>query len=140
MAMADAATIAQKWSDRMNASSTAYSAGIMRVQTSPMAAAANNVAGYVAGVQAAANSGKWAAGLNRVTLQQWQSQATALGAMRLGPGATQAKPKFQAFMTSFLPFLATAQAQVKAMPNQTYDQRKARAVAMMDALHQFKRT
>jgi hypothetical protein len=46
----------------------------------------------------------------------------------------------QAFLTQFLPFLATQVAQVKNMPNQTYDQRKARAIAMMDALHQFKRS
>lgn len=131
---------AQKWAQAMGAAGANYKAGIMRVTSSPMAAAAQNQQGYINGVMAAVNSGKWAAGLSRVSLQSWQSAASNLGAQRLGAGATQAQPKVLAFMQSFWPTLQAAQAQVKAMPADTYEARKARATAMMDALHAFKRS
>ena len=140
MAMADAATIANKWAQAMQGAGAAYQAGIDRVTDSPMAKAAQNVQGYLQGVQDAVNSGKYAAGLNRVSLQDWKNAAKTNGAQRLGSGATLAKPKVQAFLSQFLPVLANNVATVKAMPNATYEQRKARAMAMMDLNHQFKRT
>ena len=140
MPMADAVTIADKWSQAMQNASGAYTAGINRVTESPMAKAAQNVEAYRQGIMDAINSGKWQAGLNRVSLSQWKENATKVGAGRLGTGAAQAKPKMLAFMQQFLPFLANAQAQVKSMPNATYEQRKARATAMMDLVHEFKRS
>lgn len=131
---------AQKWAQAMGASSAAYKAGIMRVTESPMAAAARNKQGWINGVMHAANSGKWEAGLNRVSLQYWQNQAANLGAQRIGAGATAAQPKMLAFMQQFWPVLQAAQAQVKAMPADTYEARKARMNAMADALHAFKRS
>ena len=130
---------AQKWAQRMGSASQNYKDGVMRVQTSPMEAAARNKTAWLAGINDAANNGRWEAGLQRVSLQQWQSSAANLGAQRIGPGATNAQPKVTSFMQSFWPTLTAAQAQVKSMPNDSYEARKARAIAMMDALHQFKR-
>lgn len=139
MAMPDPATVAQKWVDRMNGASTAYTQGVQRTDVNPMQAAAANSAGYLAGVQAAVSSGKWQAGLNRTTKEQWVNLCTTLGAQRLGPGATAAKPKFQAFMSSFLPVLSQNVAQVKQMPNATFEQRIARMNQMAQLNHQYKR-
>lgn len=140
MPMGTAQQIAQKWASAMNGASQAYKDGIARVTENPMAKAAANVAGYLAGVQDAANSGRWQAGLNRMTKDQWQQLAINLGSMRIGPGATAAQPKMERFLTAFLPVLANNVATVRAMPNQTYEQRKARALAMMDLNHQFTRS
>jgi len=138
MISADAAT--SRWVQAMGSAATKYAAGVNAVTSSPMQAAAKNAGAYVAGVQAAVASGKWQAGLARTTLQQWQAQCVNLGAQRIGAGASAAQPKMLAFMQQFLPYVANAQAQVKAMPNDTYEGRKARAMSMMDILHQFKRT
>lgn len=140
MAMADAATIANKWAQAMQSAGPAYQAGIDRVTESPMAKAAQNAAGYLQGVQDAVNSGKWQAGLNRSSLQDWKNAAKTNGSQRLGSGATLAKPKVQAFLQQFLPVLANNVAQVQSMPNATFEQRKQRAIAMMDLNHQFKRS
>lgn len=140
MPMADAAAIAEKWSQRMQSAGQAYAQGIDRVSESPTQKAAANVQGYLQGVQDAVNSGKFVAGLNRVSLQDWKNAAKTNGAQRLGSGAALARPKVQAFLQQFLPVLQNNVAQVKSMPNATYEQRKARALAMMDLNHQFKRT
>jgi DUF917 family protein len=139
-AMLTSAQIAQKWVDRTSAATQAYTDGINAVTVNPMQKAAANSAGYLAGVQAAVASGKWQAGLNRVSQQQWQQKAIQLGAQRLATGVAAAKMKYQSFMDSFLPVLSQNVAQVNAMPNNSYEARKARAVAMMDLNHQFKRS
>lgn len=131
---------AQKWAQAMGSAGAAYKAGVMSVTTSPMQAAAANKQGWVNGVMAAAQNGKWEAGLARVSLAQWQNAAANLGAQRIGAGATNAQPKVLAFMQQFWPTLTAAVNQVKAMPADTYEARKARSNTMMDLLHAFRRS
>lgn len=63
-----------------------YSAGIDRVQVSPTQLAASDQAmqKYVAGVQASVSSGRRAAALGKVSLDQWKSAAKQKGAARIG--------------------------------------------------------
>lgn len=140
LTMADPATIAAKWAQNLQGAGQAYKDGIMRVTESPMQKAAQNKQGYINGVMEAANSGKWEAGLNRVSLQQWKDAASTAGAARLGSGAQLGKPKMQAFLQQFLPVLANNVAQVRSMPADSFEARKARAIAMMDLNHSFKRS
>lgn len=140
MSMISAAEAAQKWVERTSAATSAYISGIKRTDVNPMEKAAENQAGYLQGVQNAVSSGKWAAGLRRKTKEQWMNAAVNLGAQRLGPGVTNAKPVMQAFLDQFLPYLASNLQQVKAMPNNTYEARKARMNAMADLNHGFKRS
>lgn len=140
MAMADAASIAEKWSQRLAGATTAYKEGVQRVSENPMQKAAANVEGYRQGIMDAISSGKWQAGLNRVSLQQWKEAAGNVGAQRLASGASAAKPKMMAFLQQFLPVLANNVAQVKQSPNATFEQRMARMVQMATLNHQFKRT
>ena len=95
---------ADKWQRKLAAAGTDIANGVARVTESPTAAAARNQAGYLQGVQDAVSSGKWQAGLQRVTLQQWQQQMTQIGIPRISGGATAALPKVQAFMHDFLPY------------------------------------
>lgn len=139
MAMASSASIAQKWVERTSAATQAYKDGIQRTDGNPMEKAAANAAGYLAGVQAAVSTGKWQRGLARVSREAWMAAAINLGANRIGPGVTQAKPKMQSFLDAFLPVLANNVAQVRAMPNNSYEARKARMNQMADLNHQFKR-
>lgn len=131
---------AQKWAQNLQSAGKAYTDGINSVKVSPAASAAQNIQGYVNGVMAAVNSGKLAQGLSRVTLQGWQQACIQKGAQRLGAGATAAQPKMLAFLQQFLPVVANVQATVKQMDASTYEARKARANAMMDGLHAFKRS
>lgn len=113
----------------------AYKDGVNRVTTAPGQLAAAKQSKYLAGVQN--NVNKWAANVAKVTLQQWQNSAITKGADRLSTGITAAQPKILAFWQKFQPYQQQAAAAVRQMPNDTYEQRKARANAMMDAAHQF---
>lgn len=138
--MPSPADVAAKWAKNLSQSTPAITAGIQRVTDSPMEAAARQQDAYVNGVQDAANSGKWARGLRRVSTQQWQDAAIKKGVPRIASGAQAAIPKMQDFQTQFLPYLAAGQARVNAMPKATAQDRIARAVAMIEYTSQFKRT
>lgn len=131
---------AERWQQGMQGAGQKYTEGIQGTTENPMEKAAQNQAGYVNGVMEAANSGKWAAGLRRVSLQQWKDQAIKVGAQRLATGAIAARPKMQAFLAQFLPHLESGVARVRSMPASNYEERKQRAVAMMDHNHSFRRS
>lgn len=139
MGMASAMEIADKWAKRTAGAVDAYKDGINRTTVNPMEEAAKNVEGYKNGVIAAADNGKWAAGLRRTTKEDWQQKAIQLGANRIAPGVNQAKPKMQQFLDGFLPVLASNMAQVKAMPKATLQDRIARSVKMQELNAQYKR-
>lgn len=130
--------IAAKWAQRTQQATQAYIAGIQATTVNPMAMAAAAAPKYLQGVQDAVNSGRWQKGLARNPASYWQSQAVNKGANRLGTGASNAQPKMEAFLTKFLPVLQQNVAQVKAMPNNTFDDRMARMVQMATLNHQFK--
>lgn len=117
------------------ASTDAYRTGVKKVQTAPGQAAAQKKDKYVSGVRDSAD--KWAKNVASVDLATWINMTTSKGGDRYADGVAKAKPKIQAFWSKFLPALQSAQAQVQAMPSDTYEQRKARAAANMDLLHQF---
>lgn len=132
------ADVANKWKQRLVASVPQIKAGVMAVTKSPMAAAAQQKAAYVAGVQRAADSGKWEAGLASVTLQQWQDATANKGAARIATGAEQATPKMTTFLQQLLPFTAQVKATVAAMPKGTVEDSIARATAAIRMMSQFR--
>lgn len=138
--MLTAQQIADKWVNNTSNATEAYKNGINAVTESPMQKAANNVDGYVAGVQRAAQSGKYQRGLLRVDLPTWKNLAATKGANRLGTGVAAAKGKMQSFLGEFLPFLSGLQTQLSTMPRGSFEQNKARANAAMDYIHGFRRT
>lgn len=68
----------------------------------------------------------------------WLQGVKTKGNERYASGVNAAKPKVQAFATQFSQHLSTALPTVHAMASTTYEQRKQRAIAMMDANHGFK--
>lgn len=126
---------ADKWASAMGSAGPAYTAGIQGVREAPGAAAARASAKYLARVQA--NVAKFERNVGSVSLQSWQQMAVDKGASRLGTGATAAKPKFQQFTTAFFTYLKAGQASIDAMPTDTYEQSKAKAIAQMDYNHNF---
>jgi hypothetical protein len=133
----DPVAVTNKWAQNLGGATTQITSGVNAVQTSPMAKAAANVNGYLAGVQAAVSSGKWVRGLNRRTLNDWQSAMIQKGVPRIATGAQTAKPKFQAFMTQWLPYEQAGLATLPARGD--INANKARAAAMIDYNHAFKR-
>lgn len=106
MPMPTPAQAATNWANGMSGASAKMTAGINAVTSSPMDAAANASDRYLMGIQKAVSSGKWQAGLRKVSTQDWKDAMINKGVPRVASGAQAAKPKMQNFMTNFLPFLA----------------------------------
>lgn len=127
----------EKWQRNMINAGESVKAGVAAVQESPMAKAAAQADRYVSGVQQAVASGKWQQGLQSVSLQQWKDAVVA-GIPAMTAGVTKAKPKMQAFMQAFLPYVDSVAQQVRNMPKGGVENGIARASAMIRALADFK--
>lgn len=139
MTMKNPADVANKWSRNLSASTQSIQSGVQAVTVSPTALAARQQDAYLTGVQNAVTSGKWADGLNRVTLPDWQSAMINKGIPRIQQGAVNAKPKMESFMTQFLPFVQNAQRQLSSMPRGNLEQNIARSQAFIRQMATFKR-
>src|SRR5688500_14600154 len=124
-----------RWSQRLSESADRYRAGIQNTQVNPMELAAANADGWLAGVQRAHREQRYPNALRGVTIQDWKNAAIQAGAGRLVDGATKARRKMIAFWQAYRPILESVQQAVRAMPRGTYEQRRARAISMMDGLH-----
>jgi hypothetical protein len=127
----------QKWLTRLSGATSEVTAGIAKVTEAPGIAAVRSKQKYQNNVVAAFP--KWERNTQNVSLGAWQQAATA-GASRIAQGAQQKQGKYESFASQFYPFLDNAVAQVKQMPNATFEDRVQRAVAMMRKNASFKRT
>lgn len=127
----------QKWVTRLSGATADIQAGIAKVTEAPGVAAARSAQKYQNNVTAAFP--KWKNNVQAVGLSQWQQAATA-GVQRVAQGAQQKQDKYQSFAQQFYPFLDANVAKIKNMPNDTFEARVQRAVAMMRANASFKRS
>ena len=133
------AQIAQKWARDLAASTETIRTGVEAVTESPTSKAAARADAYLRGVQQAVADGKWQNGLNRVSLQQWKDDMLTKGLPRIASGASQAEPKFQAFMSEFMPHIEQGLRQLQGMPRGDLNQNIQRMVAMVQHNARFRR-
>jgi len=136
MARFTAEQVAQKMIDRVSGATQAMTDGANAVKVAPTASAAKASDRWLARVTAA--KGKFEAGCNRVTLQDWQSAYITKGIQRIPAGIAAARPKIVAFYAKFLPFLDGVSAQVKAMPNVTLQDSINRMIKQVTEVSKFK--
>lgn len=129
----DPNAVADAWASGLANAGAKAQAGAEAVRTPPGAAAARQVGVWAANT--AASQAKYARNVAAVSLQDWVAAYVQKGIPRLASGATAAKPKMAAFLTRFLPFLDTVKASLP--PRGTYEQNKARMIAMVDGTHKF---
>ncbi len=135
----DPATVAKKWSQNLQNATAQIAAGVQAVQVAPTQLAARAQATMKARLVAAIDSGKWAKGLQAVSLSDWQQAMTNKGIPRVAQGAVDAETKQTTFYAKLLPYVASVSAQIKQMPNATAADRKARMLANFDAMSQFRK-
>ena len=126
-----------KWVNRLSAAVPDVQAGINKVTIAPGQQAAAKFTKWQQNTQAAAQ--KWKNNTANVSLQSWQQSASA-GTARIAQGAQQKQGKYEAFASQFYPFLDAQVAKIKQMPDTTPEDRIQRAVAMMRANANFKRS
>lgn len=110
---------AAKWQRNLAASGDSMRAGIQAVTQSPTEAAAAKQSDYLAGVQRAADSGKWARNLRAVSLDDWKTAMTTKALPRIATGAASGAKKQAAFMAQWLPYQQQLSDKVKNMPKGT---------------------
>lgn len=132
-----AADISKKWVERTSAASTAYTNGVNAVSESPTAKAAANLDKALAGYTKAINSGKMAKTLNNVSLADWKSKTTGVGAQRLATGVQAALPKRQKFDAALVNHLNAELPTIDAMKVYTLEDGINKAAAMIRAMAKF---
>lgn len=117
--MLTAAQMAARYAAGMAGAAQKYTDGVNAVTESPTAKAATPEAQalYLRNIQESVSSGRRAAALQNVSLQQWKDAAVKKGANRLASGAQAALPKVQAFFQNWAPVFAQASQAAAAIPN-----------------------
>jgi hypothetical protein len=128
---ANATDAATAWVNGMAAATPKYTAGVQAVKVAPGQLAAAASARWAQNVAAATQ--KFSTNVSKITLASWQASAVNKGAPRLASGAAAAQPKFQAFMTTFIPQLTNIVGSLPA--GGTFEQNMARSMAYAQALH-----
>lgn len=123
------------WVAGMSNAQAKIEAGIARVTVSPGQKAAQAADKWLAGVSQARN--RFAANVGAVTLSDWQ-QAVQAAVGNVAAGASRKQGKYVAKVTPVFQTLASVVSRIDQMPSTTYEQRKARAIALMDGMHAMK--
>lgn len=140
MAKLTAAQFADKWARRLQAAAPDIQAGINRVDQSPTDKAAAKQDKMLQNVTAAIQSGKWAAGLRRVTVSDWKAAAIAKGIPRISQGVTGATGKVTNFATQLLSFQDSLQGKIQSMPDLTLEDSINRMNTWVRGMATFKRS
>lgn len=140
MAKLTAQEFQEKHARRLKAAVEDVRKGIDRVTESPTEKAAAKQDKMLTNLTAAVNSGKWAAGLKRVSLDDWKRKTRDVGVNRIAAGIDAAKTKVIAFAEELLPHIDRGQEKIKAMPDVTLDDNINRMVAFTRHMSELKRS
>ena len=140
MAKLTAVEFQEKHARRLKASVEDVRRGIDRVTENPCEKAAAKQDKMLTNLTSAVQSGKWAAGLKRVSLEDWKSQARDVGVNRIAAGIDAAKTKVIAFAEELLPHIDREKAKIEAMPDVTLDDNINRMVSFIRGMSNFKRS
>ena len=140
MAKLTAAEFQEKYARRIKASVEDIRRGIDRVTESPTDKAAAKQDKMLTNLTQAVTSGKWAAGLKRVSLDEWKKKARDVGVNRIAAGVDAAKDKVQAFAETLLPHIDRGMDKIKNMPDITLDDNINRMTTFTRHMAELKRS
>lgn len=130
----------EKHARRLKAAVEDVRKGIDRVTENPCEKAAAKQDKMLTNLTAAVTSGKWAAGLKRVSLEDWKKNARDIGVNRIAAGIDGAKAKVVAFAEQLLPHIDRERAKIASMPDVTLDDNINRMTSFVRGMASFKRT
>lgn len=140
MATLTPAEFQEKHARRLKASVEDMRRGIDRVTESPTEKAAAKQDKMLSNLTAAVQSGKWAKGLKRVSLEEWKKKARDVGVNRVAAGIDAAKDKVTAFAADLLPHIDKQKAALANMPDVTLDDNINRMTTFIRGMASFKRS
>ena len=139
MARLTPAEFQEKHARRLKAAVDDMRKGIEGVTQSPTAKAAGKADKMRTNIVASIDSGKWAAGLNRVTLEEWKDKMINKGINRVASGIDGAAAKTTAFAAELLPHIDRGIDTVKKMPDTTLEDNISRMTTFIRHMSKFKR-
>jgi hypothetical protein len=116
-----AAEYQEKHARRLTAAVEDVRRGIDRVTVNPCELAAAKQDKMLANLTKSVTDGRWAAGLKRVSLEQWKSKTRDVGANRIAAGIAAAKDKVTAFAEELIPHINAGQAKLANMADITLE-------------------
>jgi hypothetical protein len=126
---------ADRWETGLAGATSKITEGIDRVTVSPGQKAAAQADVWATNVAAAKE--KFRRNSQAVDLGTWQN-LTKQAVGNVASGATRKKSIFADKLTPVFAHMSTVLSRVDNMPRGTYEQNKARAIAMMDGMHAYK--
>lgn len=139
MAKLTASEFQEKHARRLKAAVEDVRKGIDRVTENPCEKAASKQDKMLTNLTAAVSSGKWAAGLKRVSLEEWKKKARDIGVNRIAAGIDGAKDKVVSFAEVLLPHIDRGTAKIKSMPDVTLDDNINRMTTFVRHMSELKR-
>lgn len=139
MSKLTAAQFQEKHARRLKASVEDIRAGIDRVTDNPCEKAAAKQDKMLANLTRAVTDGKWAAGLKRVTVDEWKRKARDIGVNRIAAGIDGAAAKVRDFAEVLLPHIDRGQTKIQGMPDVTLDDNINRMTSFIRHMAEFKR-
>ncbi len=140
MAKLTAAEFQDKHARRLKAAVEDVRKGIDKVTESPTEKAAAKQDKMLTNLTASVQSGKWAKGLKRVSLEDWKKKARDVGVNRIAAGIDAAKDKVIGFAEQLLPYIDRQKAAIAGMPDVTLDDNINRMNTFIRGMAQFTRT
>lgn len=129
----------EKWNRRLKGSIEDIRSGVNKVTESPTAKAAQKQEKMIQNLTAAVSSGKWKAGLQRVSLEEWKQKTLDKGLGRIASGADGATDKVAAFGTQLMAYQDTLKASVDKMPDLGLQDSISRMTAWVTGMSKFQR-
>lgn len=122
---------AEKWARRLKQATEDIKAGVQSVTEAPSQKAVAKQDKMKANLVKAIEEGRWAAGLQRVTLADWKRDMTEKGIPAISRGVDQAAGKMAQFGAALIPHIEAGKAKVESMPDLTLEDNIARMEAMV---------
>jgi hypothetical protein len=130
---------ADKHNRRTKAALEDMRAGINAVSEAPTAKAAAKQEKMRQRLIEALESGKWANGLKRVSLDEWKQKMLDLGVNRVASGLDANMKKVQDFAAQLLPHIEAGQKAIEKMPDVTLEDSINRMTAFIRHMSKFQR-
>jgi len=139
MAKLTATEFQEKHARRLKAAVEDVRKGIDRVTENPCDKAAAKQDKMLTNLTRSVTDGKWAAGLKRVTLEEWKRKARDIGVNRIAAGIDGAKDKVVSFAEALLPHIDRGVEKIKGMPDVTLDDNINRMTSFIRHMSEMKR-
>jgi len=127
----------QVWRDRLNNSVDRIRQGVERLTENPLEKAAANADAWIAGLQEAYTSGRWARNVASVTLDQWKQAMLQKGVPRIQQGTAAAEGIMKDFARQLINHLNTVLPEIERMPKVTLEDSINRVTTFIRRMAEF---